>query len=250
MGAVVDYNGKINVKTINPINVNDGIDTIYITAAGYVNQPFHCATPDSALGWEEPVWNAELTRSTNLVMTNILEVDYGLVARIEITYAYMNIEDYKKLCKIAKERVCNITYFNREKAEWVINQEFAFTSQSLKKLYAFGSFYFGALDISITLVATNRDRVDIINTDFKIKYDLNGGTGTLSQLGKEVGDKYNYKTTAKWGENATIVTSDGISYSGKNFKCWNTSQDGSGGTYFPNQQKTIWEDVQLYAQWE
>ena len=131
MGATVDTKNAINVKTINPVNQNDGADVIYITAAGYRRYPFRCATPDSDLGWDEPIWGSDLTRSTDFVLTNILDVDYGLVARVEISYAYMNITDYKVLCKISKERVCYVTYFNRETATWVTDQEFAFTSQSL-----------------------------------------------------------------------------------------------------------------------
>lgn len=238
MGAIVDTKNAINVKTSNPVNKNDGADVIYITAAGYIRYPFKCASPDSALGWEEPIWGADLTRSTDFVLTNILDVDYGLVARVEISYAYMNIADYKVLCKISKERVCYVTYFNRETATWVIDQEFAFTSQSLKQLYAFGSSYFGALDISIALVATNRDKTDLIATDFTITYNANGGDGTVESQ------------SAKWGDNIDIATSSGLSYSGKTFKEWNTMANGKGGHYMPNQHKTMWENMTLYAIWE
>lgn len=238
MGAIFDTKNAINVKTSNPVNKNDGADVIYITAAGYIRYPFKCASPDSALGWEEPIWGADLTRSTDFVLTNILDVDYGLVARVEISYAYMNIADYKVLCKISKERVCYVTYFNRETATWVIDQEFAFTSQSLKQLYAFGSSYFGALDISIALVATNRDKTDLIATDFTITYNANGGDGTVESQ------------SAKWGDNIDIATSSGLSYSGKTFKEWNTMANGKGGHYMPNQHKTMWENMTLYAIWE
>lgn len=238
MGATVDTKNAINVKISNPVNKNDGADVIYITAAGYTRYPFRCATPDSDLGWDEPIWGADLTRSTDFVLTNILDVDYGLVARVEISYAYMNIADYKVLCKISKERVCYVTYFNRETATWVTDQEFAFTSQSLKQLYAFGSSYFGVRDISIALVATNRDRVGLINTDFTITYNTNGGSGTVASQ------------SAKWGENINIASSSDLSYSGKTFKEWNTQANGRGGRYLPNQSKTMWENMTLYAIWE
>lgn len=238
MSVKVDYANKINTKSINPVNVNDSIDVFYLTGAGYVDYPFRGISRDSALGWEEPVWGGDLTRSTNFVLTNIEDVDYGLVARLELSYKYMNVQDYKVLCKIAKERVCNATYFDCEKGEWVRNQEFAFTKQEKSKLYAFGADYLGLLDVSVKLVATNRDKTDLIATNFTITYNANGGSGTVASQ------------SAKWGDNLDIATSSGLSYSGKTFKEWNTQANGKGGHYMPNQHKTMWENMTLYAIWE
>ena len=238
MSVKVDYANKINTKSINPVNVNDSIDVFYLTGAGYVDYPFRGISRDSALGWEEPVWGGDLTRSTNFVLTNIEDVDYGLVARLELSYKYMNVQDYKVLCKIAKERVCNATYFDCEKGEWVRNQEFAFTKQEKSKLYAFGADYLGLLDVSVKLVATNRDKTDLIATNFTITYNANGGSGTVASQ------------SAKWGDDLDIATSSGLSYSGKTFKEWNTQANGKGGHYMPNQHKTMWENMTLYAIWE
>ncbi len=240
MSVKVDYANKINTKAINPVNVNDSIDVFYLTGAGYVDYPFRGISRDSALGWEEPVWGGDLTRSTNFVLTNIEDVDYGLVARLELSYKYMNVQDYKVLCKIAKERVCNATYFDCEKGEWVRNQEFAFTKQEKSKLYAFGADYLGLLDVSVKLVATNRDREELINSMFSISYNLNGGSGTAPN-----------STTIQWGGSAKVATTNGITApTGKSFKEWNTQSDGKGGHYLPNQSKTVWENMTLYAIWE
>ena len=237
MGVKAKYRDKIDVP--NAPN-GDGVrqlDTIYFTGAGYVDYPIKGISRDSALGWEEPVWGGNLTRSTDFVLTNVLDVDYGLVARLEVSYKYLNVQDYIALCKIAKERVCNVTYFNYEKGEWVVNQEFAFTKQEKSKLYAFGTEYLGLLDVSVKLVATNRDKTDLIATDFTITYNANGGSGTVASQ------------SAKWGDNIDIATSSGLSYSGKTFKEWNTMANGKGGHYMPNQHKTMWENMTLYAIW-
>lgn len=237
MGVKIDYKNKIIVPNAPNGDGKRQLDTIYFTAAGYVDYPIKGISRDSALGWEEPVWGGDLTRSTDFVLTNILDVDYGLVARLEVSYKYLNVQDYIALCKIAKERVCNVTYFNYEKGEWVVNQEFAFTKQEKSKLYAFGTEYLGLLDVSVKLVATNRDKVGLINTDFTITYNANGGSGTVASQ------------SAKWGENINIATSSDLSYSGKTFKEWNTQADGNGGRYLPNQSKTMWENMTLYAIW-
>lgn len=237
MGVKIDYQNKIIVPNAPNGNGKRQLDTIYFTGAGYVDYPIKGISRDSALGWEEPVWGGDLTRSTDFVLTNILDVDYGLVARLEVSYKYLNVQDYIALCKIAKERVCNVTYFNYEKGEWVVNQEFAFTKQEKSKLYAFGTEYLGLLDVSVKLVATNRDKTDLIATDFTITYNANGGSVTVASQ------------SAKWGDNLDIATSSGLSYSGKTFKEWNTQADGLGGHYMPNQHKTMWENMTLYAIW-
>lgn len=238
MGVKIDYQNKIIVPNAPNGDGKRQLDTIYFTGAGYVDYPIKGISRDSALGWEEPVWGGDLTRSTDFVLTNILDVDYGLVARLEVSYKYLNVQDYIALCKIAKERVCNVTYFNYEKGEWIVNQEFAFTKQEKSKLYAFGTEYLGLLDVSVKLVATNRDKTDLIATNFTITYNANGGSGTVASQ------------SAKWGDNLDIATSSGLSYSGKTFKEWNTQANGLGGHYMPNQHKTMWENMTLYAIWE
>lgn len=238
MGVKIDYQNKIIVPNAPNGDGKRQLDTIYFTGAGYVDYPIKGISRDSALGWEEPVWGGDLTRSTDFVLTNILDVDYGLVARLEVSYKYLNAQDYIVLCKIAKERVCNVTYFNYEKGEWVVNQEFAFTKQEKSKLYAFGKEYLGLLDVSVKLVATNRDKTELIATDFTITYNANGGSGTVASQ------------SAKWGDNLDIATSSDLSYSGQTFKEWNTQANGKGGHYMPNQHKTMWENMTLYAIWE
>ena len=237
MGVKIDYQNKIIVPNAPNGNGKRQLDTIYFTGAGYVDYPIKGISRDSALGWEEPVWGGDLTRSTDFVLTNILDVDYGLVARLEVSYKYLNVQDYIALCKIAKERVCNVTYFNYEKGVWVVNQEFAFTKQEKSKLYAFGTEYLGLLDVSVKLVATNRDKVGLINRDFTITYNANGGSGTVASQ------------SAKWGDNVVIAQSGGLSNNNKSFQEWNTQADGKGGHYRPNQNKTMWEDMTLYAIW-
>ena len=102
MGVKVKYGDKIDVP--NAPN-GDGVrqlDTIYFTGAGYVDYPIKGISRDSALGWEEPVWGGDLTRSLDFVLTNIEDVAYGLVARCEISYKYMNVQDYIDLMRISK----------------------------------------------------------------------------------------------------------------------------------------------------
>ena len=228
MATRVDYANSIEV---------DDLDTIYITGGGYVNYPFKGISRDSAMGWEEPVWGGDLTRSVDFVLSNIDDVDFGLVARCEISYKYMNVQDYIALCKIAKQRVCTANFFNRETGERV-TQEMAFTGNELGKLYAFGKDYLGTTDVSIKLVATNRDRVGIISGTHTIRY--------VAWIG--YGDSYSQ--TASWSESLKLSSGENFTYDPPfYFIGWNTKTDGSGYDYLPNQNITVFEDLNLYAQW-
>lgn len=228
MGVRVDYQ---NAKQINDL------DYIYITGGGYIDYPFRGISRDSAMGWEEPVWG-DLQRSTgSYVLSNIDNVDYGLVARCEISFKYMNYDDLFALRRIAKQRVCTVNYFNRDTGERE-TQEMAFTGADLEKIYAFDSKYLGALNVSIKLVATNRDKVNIISANHTISYNANGGSGSIAS------------ETRRWSEALQLSDGTGFTKTGYSLTGWNTKADGTGWAYLPNQQITVFEDLTLYAQWK
>src|SRR5690606_21366591 len=124
------------------------------------------------------VWGANLSRSKNLVLTNIDKVSFGLVARVELNFKFMNLKDYEVLMKLAQERVVVVDYVNRETGERV-SQEMSFTKNSLKSIYGFGNKFIGVQDVSISLVATNRDKAGLIKSQFTITYNNNGGNGSI-----------------------------------------------------------------------
>ena len=226
MATRVDY--------VNSIK-NADMDTIYLTGAGYVNYPFKGISRESALGWNEPVWGSDLNRGLNLVMDNIDTVEYGMVARCEVSFKYMNIKDYKVLCKISKQRVCYANFFDRETGQRV-SQEMAFTGNEIAKLYKFNTDYLGVLDASIKLVATNRDRVNEISATHTISYNANGGTGLITS------------NSVKWAGQLQLPSS-GVTKSGSTLLGWNTQANGYGADYKLGQQVTIFGNLGLYAQW-
>ena len=228
MGVRVDY---ANAEQI------EDLDTIYITGGGHIRYPFKGISRDSAMGWEEPVWGGDLTRSTDFVLSNIDDVDFGLVARCEVSYKYMNIQDYKALCQIAKQRTCVVDYYSKDMGKR-ITQEMSFTKNELGKLYAFGTKDLGRTDISIKLVATNRDKVDLIKSKCTITYNNNGGLGTIGNQ------------EAMWSDNVVLANGNNFSKSGYHLASFNTKANGTGWAYLPNQHITIFDDLTLYAIWE
>mgnify|MGYP007062227433 CR=1 FL=1 len=255
MSVKIDYAKKIDTSKINPINPNEGIDVIYLTGAGYIDYPFKGISRDSALGWEEAVWGGDLTRSTDFVLTNILSVDYGLVARLEISYKYMNVQQYKVLMDISKQRVCYATYFNRETGTWIERQEMAFTGNELGKLYAFGVDYIGTQDVKIKLVATNRDK---IKSEYTIKYNkFNNSSIDGAYIEDDDVSGNILDTTIKWSEN---INYDTISKKAPNtpFKhkqnyvidYFYTADTIYRAKYLPNQEITVFKNFLFGTMWK
>lgn len=228
MGVIIDYK---NLKNVD-------LDTVYITGGGFVRYPFKGVARDSALGWQEAVWG-NLSRSKNLVLTNINTTSFGLVARVELNFKFMNLKDYEVLMLLTQQRVVTVDYVNRENGERV-TQEMSFTKNSLKSIYGFGKKFIGVQDVSISLVATNRDKVDLIKSELNIIYNNNGGSGSIAG------------TSAYWGNMITLSDNDGdtMTKSGSHIKEWNTKADGTGASYGLGQNATIWKDLELFAIWE
>lgn len=244
MANRVDWQNAVDTN-VDSKNIN----SIYLTGAGHIDYEFKGVSRDSALGWQETVWGGDLTRSTDFILTNIDDVDFGLVARLEISYKYMNVQDYKVLSEIATQRVCYATYYNRQTASWVIRQEMSFTGNELAKLHTYGTKYLGEFDVSIKLVATNRDRADLIGSSFAITFNANGGADNRAVKPETGGLRWS--SALKLPVEATSSTStDGFYRSGYHLVGWNTAADGSGGAYLPNQPITVWSAMTLYAQWE
>lgn len=217
----------------------DELDVVYITGGGYIRHPFVGISRESDLGWEEPVWNGELTRSIDFVLSNITDVEFGLVARCELVFKYMDSDDFAALRKIAKQRVCTVDYYNRDLGKRV-TQEMAFTENELGKVYNYGSTIYGNTNVSVKLVATNRDRADIIDGKYSITFDANGGTisfDTSAYL--DIGYTANIK----------LPSADTITHDSKTLKYFSTKKDGTGGKYLPNQDVTIFDNMTLYAYW-
>lgn len=217
----------------------DELDIVYITGGGYIRHPFVGISRDSAWGWEEPVWNGELTRSTDFVLSNITDVEFGLVARCELVFKYMHSDDFIALRKIAKQRVCTVDYYNRDLGKRV-TQEMAFTENELGKIYNYGSTIYGNTNVSVKLVATNRDRADIIDGTYSITFNANGGTINFDT------SKF---TNIGYTANIKLPSASEITHTTKALKYFSTNKDGTGAKYLPNQDITIFDNLILYAYW-
>ena len=236
MSVKIDYERAIRDvdENKNPLD----LDTIYITAGGYIRYPFRGISTDSVWGINETVWGGDLTRSrTTFALQNIDDVDFGIVPRCEISFKYLNVQDYLVLCKMAQQRTMTVDFFNRDLGRRQ-TLEMAMTNQERGNLYHYGAEeYIGNFNIKIKLVATNREIAGSKDTKFSVVYDDNGGSGTLPANASGV----------PWSHEYTIGTPNNLKKSGKNFTHWNTNADGSGESYLPGQGLTIWKNYHLFA---
>ncbi|MGI6051891.1 MAG: InlB B-repeat-containing protein [Bilifractor sp.] len=79
----------------------------------------------------------------------------------------------------------------------------------------------------------------LVLNDYHITYDANGGTGTVTDSRNYAGGDDCYADVMS-GSNLTPPE-------GKVFLYWNTAADGSGTTYYPDDQILMNSDVTLYA---
>lgn len=232
MGVQIKYSQKIE---------EENLDTVFITGGGFVNKPFKGISRDSAWGRDEVVWAANLSRSSSFAMTNIDNVRIGSVANVELTFPLMSMQDFIDLQKILHERHCIVNYFSVDDGKRH-TKEMAVTTNERKTLYSFGTSVIGMQNVKVTFVATNRkideDSDYKIGVDINIKYNPNGGNGSVITDSKEFSEQYVMR-----GLNT-------FTKSGYHIKEWNTKQDGSGARYLPNQSVTICEELNLYAIWE
>lgn len=235
MSNIIDNKNKINTeRTVG--GAKYGLATVFLSGAGYIDYPFCRISNDSILGWEAPVWSAELNRTLDFKIDNIADVEFGLVARLEIAFKYMNAQDYKVFSEISHERVCYATYFNREKGEWVERQEMAFTKQELNKLYAFGKNYIGALNVTATLVATNRDKALNVYSVYARVYDS---------------DDYKTLATVKYGGGYALNSAgENVDLNGKTLVEWVDTTKTPNKRYLPIALLTVFDNIYLTAKLE
>ena len=243
----------------NPANSNykDGnksIGTIYLTGAGFYKRPFTGIGIDSQFGWEEMVWYKQPTRTRDFSFKNIDDIDVGLVARCEINIKYLNYQDYIDLRKIiARERRFKVDFFNVDTGEW-ISRDMYCSENSRSKLFTLKQSLIGVVDCVIKFVGTNLDSNIVTDSDGTIKaegnttitYNLNGGS-VVSGTSAPSTEKVTQSTQVELASANNLVPPSGYS----SFDYW-ANMNGSTivGKYGATQSITVWEDLNLVAQWK
>lgn len=94
-------------------------------------------------------------------------------------------------------------------------------------------------ELVISLAGRTKMLFDDLDASYSMSYDPNGGSGTMTDLNSPYDN----------GATVTVLTSTFTVPSGKTFKYWATSSDGSGDVFYPGQKFTIHGNTILYAKW-
>ena len=183
----------------------------------------------------------EPTRAQDGSMPNIKDHDTFIVPRCKVNFKYFTIEDYQRLLNVVNSsNEFPVKYWDKQFGEFRTYMMYC-EPEEMGKLYNVGTSVFGLLDYTISFIGTLNNLEEYTVTYYVNRYS--GDTATLSTV-----------TTKKWGESFKTLTESDIvaEYSapaGKQFSTWNTLADGTGSTYLPNTNATIFGDMKLYAQW-
>lgn len=219
----------MNIDIKNGIDQSD-IATIYLD--GYA---FRGAGADSTLGFQEFVWLRDPSRNNSFAFDDMDNIEVGLVARCKVNFKYMNIQDYMALRRIVQQRHFTANFYDVDQGKRVTRDVYCPNNQ-LKKLYTFNTKLLGVLDVDLELVGTNRDLTSR-GSNFTIRYDANGGTGSVPNQ------------TAEWGDQVSLRACTQFTKSGYHLDSLNTKADGSGWKYMPNKSITLFDNLTLYAIW-
>lgn len=240
--GIIDYSQTIDVLDQSKVDPNgllspyikDGImptlDSIFING-----RQFKGIGRDSSLGWEEFVWGEEPTRSKTFAFENMDDIDVGLVAQCEVSFKYSNIQDFMAFRDAIKQRYFQVIFFNVDTSKWT-QREMYCSKKERGKLHFFNPKLLGVLDLSVTLVATNRDQAEQPN----IEITYTNGDMFPFALSNEIKENIKYSTQY-------TVANPPLSLNRPNNKCigWTTARSqrhGEGWEYIysPN---TIFNEV-------
>ena len=187
---------------------------------------------------------------------NINAYDTFIVPRLEISFEFMTIQDFRRFLKATSPNEFPVTYYDYE-IDKVVTYNMYIQPRDMATIHNNGLEILGITGQTISLIAT-LNNVDYININY---YD---NITNVEALPNYSGDKPNdyilFETKDMIFGNWYFIT-DGSnlvhnkpSTDTKNyrFKNWNTKPDGTGLTYLAGYsfQASVVMGIDLYAQWE
>lgn len=172
------------------------------------------------------------TRANDGRLNDLNAYDGFYPAQCIVNLKYINIQDFCNLCDfILLHREFVVEYFDETKG-YIIRRQMYITNQERGKLYNRGMLMVGKFDYAITFVGTLNDRDKL----YTVKFDANGGTGTISSV---TGFAYT----------PLIIPTSGLSMAGYVLNGFNTKADGTGRHYDLGQDTMVYYNITLFAEW-
>jgi len=193
----------------------------------------------------------EPQRSVGGQIENLNSYARFLTPRLKISFAYMEIDTYRRLMDLIYAKAEHEVWCYDPKTNARVHHNFYFQPFDFPELFQKSLRVLGIISYEIELTGTNTD-FDTIT----IKYNLNVPTGVTWANATEVEITTTINATIGIGNGAVITiggeseTMQAQTFGGAYiFQKWNTQSDGGGLNYINGNEYLMPENKTLYAVW-
>ena len=198
----------------------------------------------------------EPTRTYDGSIPNINEYETFVVPRLEMSFDFMTIQDFRRFLKAIAPNEFPVTYYDYE-LDKIVTYNMYIEPRDMSTIYNKGLEVLGITGQKISLIATlNNINYITINyydniTNIQANPSYNGDKPNnyilLDKKDMVFGNWYFVRSGNELNHNKP--STDTKTY---RFKNWNTKPDGTGQTYLSGYtfQASIMMGIDLYAQWE
>lgn len=179
------------------------------------------------------IYVEEPSRTLDGSIPNINDYDTFFVPRVNISFKYMTIDDYRRLIKALTPNEFNVSYYDYETDRYVTHKMYC-EPREMAKIFNRGYEILAVTEQTVSLIGTLNDT----ETKTLRYYD---GESLIEEKKYDYGLYYSVKSVSD-----NLVTR----HAGTHFVGWNTKPNGTGMTYLENSVISITKDMDLYAMWE
>ena len=229
----------------------------------------------------------KVIEAPNTAYSELLMVADVTTYDLEIEYSIDNARYFEAIYyenSFSNKELSNPTYWKKHNLYQHEETEYKLGDVVFEQLENGRKYYISTRDVPLGRPLTDSDywmAISVKTYDSEAKYSSNKtsrddssmGAFATNTMGNEIyeaiyysdsfGGKDPTNTTywkqlalglgidVKWGNSLVIADPDNLfnPVNGKSSNKWNTKQDGSGFTYYPNQSMNVFKDLTLYAIW-
>lgn len=243
-GWEITQNGSIerNSKYYEDVERNR-LEPIIINKEVFVGySSFFCINTKTYV--EEP------TRTLDGSIPNINDYITFIVPRVQISFDYMTISDFRRFLKAITPNEFLVEYYDYE-LDMIVKHKMYIEPREMATIYNKGYEILAVTGEKISLIGTlNDDNKIVINYYDNVKYSdiVSDGKEEYILLDKQemlLGNWYSIRNGNQYAHNKS--EDDTKTYK---FVKWNTKPNGDGLNYFSNESIQAINNFNLYAQWE
>ena len=178
----------------------------------------------------------EPSRTLDGSIPNINDYDTFIVPRVQISFKYMTIQDFRRLLKAITPNEFNVSYYDYETDNYVTYKMYC-EPREMAKIFNKGYEILAVTEQKVSLIGTLNDMEYLT-----IMYFDTIEQKEYTQLSKSNLVFGNYYTIKEIPEE--------LQKQGYKFEGWNTKFNGDGTKYLENEVFQATKHLRLYSQWK